>query len=44
MFLNFKKQPIKDDAGRIKALENIRELENTTNKFIAATNRQLYLK
>ena len=44
MFLNFKKQPIKNNESHIKALENIRTLEDTTNKFIAATNRQLYLK
>jgi len=44
MFLQFKKQSIKNNESRIKALKNIRILEDTTNKFIAATNRQLYLK
>ena len=39
MNLNFKKV-----SKRQEAIKNMRILEDTTNKYIAAINRQLYLK
>lgn len=43
MNLNFKKMEIKTESDRIKALENIRILEDTTAAHIAAVNRLLYV-
>jgi len=44
MNVQFKKMEIKTESDRIKALENIRILEDTTAAHIAAVNRMLYIK